>query len=416
MVEVRRARLGVAHLLAWIAYGAATVALVTAAVRAGATLALALGLAAALVAAALGLLAAGLLVSPRGRPPAQPMPGARERALAVLAAAIALLALAGAAAVVMLGRPLGPLPTALLGLAAGVQAGAMMGAGEADAGLAPRVRPAPTLFAAAVGAGMVAAAPLVPGVDLGILLLLAAFLQLCAIGVLAAAPAKGDRQQQAPGGTAASPASESRGGPGRRLRVAALGLVALAAAGAAAIASLRPALSAIGADEPNPAGPAALTLAIGALAGPPLARLAERLLAGRQVAAVATLGGVAGLAAPIARPGASDLVAAALLGIALAASVAVLELARRSLARPAPAAPAFVALAGAAGAALAGLLLWAVPVPDVVLGAALACLIAGLGAWAPGAGLVAADARDGRRNRGRRDDAKGSSPSAPPFN
>ncbi len=51
--------------------------------------------------------------------------------------------------------------------------------------------------------------------------------------------------------------------------------------------------------------------------------------------------------------------------------------------RPAPAVPAILALAGAAGAAVAALLLAAVPVPDVVLGAAIACLVAALGAWAP---------------------------------
>ncbi|RWR18254.1 hypothetical protein D8Y24_11605, partial [Agrococcus lahaulensis] len=138
-----------------------------------------------------------------------------------------------------------------------------------------------------------------------------------------------------------------------------------------------------GAEAPQPAWPAALTLALGALLGPPLAVLAERLLGARALPAVATLGGIAALAAPIARPGALDLVAAAFLGVALAASVALVELARRAGVRTAPATGAVLLFAGAVGAALAALLLAAVPLPDVVLGAALACVVAALGAWSP---------------------------------
>lgn len=121
---------------------------------------------------------------------------------------------------------------------------------------------------------------------------------------------------------------------------------------------------------------------LGALLGPPLARLAEQLPT-RAGATLATAGGAAALVAPIARPGTLDVVAATLLGVALAASVALVELARRRGARVRRPAPTLLALAGAAGAVLAALLLAAVPLPDVVLGAALACLVAGVGAWVP---------------------------------
>ena len=98
---------------------------------------------------------------------------------------------------------------------------------------------------------------------------------------------------------------------------------------------------------------------------------------------LATIAGAAALAAPIARPGVLDSVAAAILGVALAASIALIELARRAQLRLPRLLPPLLVLAGAAGAVLAALLLAAVPLPDVVLGAAIACLVAALGTWAP---------------------------------
>src|SRR5690606_30824785 len=109
-----------------------------------------------------------------------------------------------------------------------------------------------------------------------------------------------------------------------------LPLLGLAVAGAVALVALRPALSALGAAESQAAGPAALTLAIGGLVGPPLAGLVSGAGVRRGGALLASLGGAAALVAPIARPGALDLIAAAVLGVALAAAVALTELARRS--------------------------------------------------------------------------------------
>ncbi|GAA1424689.1 hypothetical protein GCM10009640_21430 [Agrococcus citreus] len=160
-------------------------------------------------------------------------------------------------------------------------------------------------------------------------------------------------------------------------------LLALAVAGAVALVALRPALSALGAAESQAAGPAALTLAIGGLVGPPLAGLVSGAGIRRGGALLASLGGAAALVAPIARPGALDLIAGAVLGVALAAAVALTELARRSGVAIPPKGVAALLFAGSLGALVAGLLLAAVPLPDVVLGASIACLVAGLGAWAP---------------------------------
>ncbi|MBO1770512.1 hypothetical protein JQT67_09990, partial [Agrococcus sp. TF02-5] len=250
--------------------------------------------------------------------------------------------------------------------------------------LAPAVRPAPTLLAAVGGTALAAAAPLVPTLDVAAVLVVAAGAQLLALGAAVSARPEPTAAEPAP-----EPAGAARAPVSLPLAARVLALALLAAAGAGVIAALRPALSAIGADDPEPAAPIALTLALGAILGPPLARLAERLPRRRAAAVVATLGGIAALAAPIARPGALDLAAATLLGIALAASVALVELARRAHVRLAPATPALLALAAAAGAALAALLLGPVPVADVVLGAAIACLVASLGAWAPERGAAA---------------------------
>ncbi|MGC5076685.1 hypothetical protein [Agrococcus sp. DT81.2] len=366
-MPARRARLGLAHALAWTAIGLAMTAIATDALRHdGGSLALAFGGALAAAGAAVGLLL------PR-------IAGARPLALA--AGVVAALAIAAAAALALFGEPVGVAPVAALGLAAGAHSAAMAAAAVRDPTLAPRVRAAPTLLAAAVGAAFVAAAAPSPAITFWALLATAVALELLSLALLAVAGSGAwpqglgsgirDRVQGMPAVAAPAPR-------------ALLGLLVLAAAGAVAMAALRPALSALGADEPAPAGPAALTLAIGAVAGPPLARLAERLLPRpRAAAALATLGGVAALAAPVARPGALDLAAAAVLGCALAAAVALAELARRSELGLSRATPAVLALAGAAGAALAGLLLAAVPLPDAVLAAALACLVAGLGMWAP---------------------------------
>ncbi|KAA6436362.1 hypothetical protein FQ330_02850 [Agrococcus sediminis] len=399
-----------AHALAWAALGAAAASTAADAVgREGSPVALALGAAVAVAAAALALLVLAL-------------PGARRlapRAAMAVGAALALAALAGAAALALLEQPIGVLPAAALGLAAGLQLHGSAAAAATEPALAPRVRPAPTLLAAALGTALVAGAAML-GVPTGAQLAGAAVLQLGALALAiaagrAASPAAvgADADERLPEGDAHG--ADPRPLDPRPLDPQALGLLALAAAGAAAIAALRPALSALGAESPQPAWPAALTLALGALLGPPLAVLAERLLGARALPAVATLGGVAALAAPIARPGALDLVAAAFLGVSLAASVALVELARRAGVRTAPATGAVLLFAGAAGAALAALLLAAVPLPDVVLGAALACLVAALGAWSPTLARSVPDARDGRRNWGRGDDPKGSSLPAPPF-
>lgn len=370
-----RARSAIAHALAWIGFGAGSAALAMVALAAGSPGALALGSAAALAGAALGLLVAPLLAR------SSTAAGA-SRLVALAAAALALAVLAAAATLLLLDVAPGLVLAPLLGLAAGTQLATAIAGAERDPSLAPAVRPAPTLLAPAAGTALAAAVPLVPTLDASAVLLVGAGAHLLALGLLVSV------RQDGSGGTAAPqeppvPAGAARQADGRPLAARVLALVLLASAGAGAIAALRPALSAIGTDEPLPAAPVALTLALGAILGPPLSRVAERLLGARAAAVVATLGGVAALAAPIARPGALDLVAAALLGIALAASVALAELARRALVRLAPATPALLALAAAAGAALAALLLGAVPVPDVVLGAAIACLVASLGAWVP---------------------------------
>ncbi|SDR93373.1 hypothetical protein [Agrococcus carbonis] len=405
----RRARLGIGHALACLAHGVAVAALVTdAASRPGAAVALALGAACAVAAAAVGLLA----------PPRVP-----TRALLVAAAALAVVAAAAGGALALLDLPPHAGVAAALGLAAGLHTAAIVAAAESDPPLAPRVRPAPTLLAAGTGAALVAVAELVPQLAEGWPLVVAAVLQLAALAVgassgasasdaepdaLASAAAEHAHPAPALGGTlattgseraataaaapprGASDTSDELGASGRSTAGRAplgapaplLALLALAVAGATALAALRPALSAIGVEQPQPAGPLALTLMLGALLGPPLARLAEQLPT-RAGATLATAGGAAALVAPIARPGTLDVVAATLLGVALAASVALVELARRRGARVRRPAPTLLALAGAAGAVLAALLLAAVPLPDVVLGAALACLVAGVGAWVP---------------------------------
>lgn len=412
-VAARRARLGIGHALAWVAYGLAAGALTTDALgRDSAPLALALGAACAVAAAALGLdmLGIGLRAigagdggarRSRGRDTPVLAPNA-PRTLQIVAAIVATAALAVAGALALLDQPPHLAVCGALGFAAGAHTTAMRAQVAADPPLAPRVRPAPTLLAAAVGVALVAALALLPvlgattatasrdgttivavpaaaaSLGMGIALIAAAVLQLIVIG-LAAAPSRAQQAPSAAGAAEAQPAARATGAqPGR------LALLAIAAAGLTALAALRPALSAIGTDDPQPAGPLALTLAIGALLGPPLAMLADRSAA-RAAAILATVGGVAALAAPIARSGALDWVAAAVLGVALAASVALIEHARRTGVRLANGAAALVLLAGATGAGIAALLLLqAVPLPDVVLGAALACLLASIGAWAPG--------------------------------
>ncbi len=371
-MPARRARLGLVHAVAWVAVGIALTATATDALRAdGGSLALAFGGASFAAGAGAGLLA------PRR---------ARSASLALVAAGLAALATAAAGALALAGQPVGIAPVAALGLAAGLQLAAVAAAGEADPPLAPRIRPAPTLLAAAVGAALVAAAALLPALPLGALLLAAAALQVLALALLVAGGPGSGSWTRAFGSASHDRVDDAAAAPTGRAGLPLQGLLALAAAGAVALAAVRPALSALGADDPQPAGPAALTLLLGALAGPPLARLAERLLPPRRAAAaLATLGGVAALAAPLARPGALDLVVAAVLGVALAACVGLAELARRAQLRLPRATPAVLALAGAAGAALAGLLLAAVPLPDAVLAASLACVVAALGAWAPGA-------------------------------
>jgi hypothetical protein len=390
-VATRRARLGTGHAVAWVAFGLIAAALVTDALgRDSASLALALGAACALAAAAV---AVGVL----GAVAAREAPGGRTdapRGLLLVSAAIAAAAAAGAAALALLDQPPHVAVAAALGLAAGAQITAVRAQVVADPLLAPRVRPAPTLLAAAAGVALVAlAAPL----GAGIALIAGALLQLIALALAVAMPSAAGSSPEGPPPRSRSarstsalsegplpPSGAPRAGLLGELTVqpALLALLAVAAAGLAALAALRPALSAIGAGDPQPAGPIALTLALGALLGPPLAMLAERT-AGRSAAVVATVGGAAALVAPIARPGVLDWVAAAILGVALAASVALAELVRREGDRLATRAIALLLLAGAAGAGLAGLLLQAVPLPDVVLGAALACLVAAVGVWAP---------------------------------
>ncbi|MCH1882044.1 hypothetical protein [Agrococcus sp. ARC_14] len=370
-MAARRARLGIGHALAWIAYGLVAAAVMTDAVaRDSAALTLALGATCAVAAAAIGLLAP-VRIAPR--------------ALLIAAAGVAAAAAAVAGALALLDQPPHPAIAAALGLAAGVHTAAIRDAVVADHLLGLWVRPAPTLLAAAAGVALVATIVAVPGSSLlpAIALVVAAGLQLVALGLVVAS----GRAPADPVGSSASALPESADREAAPSAAMAppplLALLAIAAAGAVAIVALRPGLSAIGTDEPQPAGPLALTLALGALLGPPLAVLAGRS-GGSAATVLATVGGGAALIAPIARPGVLDLVAAAVLGVALAASIALAELARRSGVRLARGATALIVLAGAAGAGVAALLLAAVPLPDVVLCAALACLVAGVGVWAPG--------------------------------
>ncbi|ROR65245.1 hypothetical protein [Agrococcus jenensis] len=347
-----RARLGLAHALACASWGAAAV-LVASQPIAPASLALGGAVAA-------GTAAIGVLLPLR----------ARARSVVVGALVLSLVAVVAVAVASLLA---GELHTAVLvaplAAAAGMHARAMSAAGAADPSLAPRVRLAPSLLGLAGGAALVAAAAAL-GQPALVVLAVVALLELAALALLVR-PAADVEPESAPAATGSAP-------PARLLP-----LLAVAVAGAAAVVALRPALSALGADEPQPAGPAALTLAIGGLAGPPLARLVARLGLGRGGALLATLAGAAALVAPIARPGALDVLSAAVLGIGLAAAVALAELARRSGVTFAPRAVTLLLLAAALGAAIAALLLTSVPLPDVVLGASIACLVAGLGAWAP---------------------------------
>ncbi|SFS08110.1 hypothetical protein SAMN04487783_1051 [Agrococcus baldri] len=378
-MATRRARLGSGHALAWVAHGLAAAALVTDALgRERAPLALAFGAACALAAAALAIAVLGAVSARAGTAP---------RALLLAAATVAAIAAAGAAALALLDQPPHLAVAAALGLAAGVQIAGVRAQVAADPVLAPRVRPAPTLLAAAAGVALVAVAAASSALGVSIALIAAALLQLVIAALATASNPPSDRVDgPVPDqGTRHNRSSDLEGvRAAETAQPALLALLAIAAAGLTALAALRPALSAIGADHPQPAGPIALTLALGALLGPPLAMLAERA-GGRSAAVLATVGGAAALAAPIARPGVLDWVAAVVLGVALAASVALAELARRAGHRVATGATALLLLAGAAGASLAALLLHAVPLPDVVLGAALACLVAAVGVWAPSA-------------------------------
>lgn len=359
-MAARRARLGLTNALAWVAFGLAATALVTDALtRDGGPLTLALGTAGATAGAALGLLTPAA-VAPRAR--------------LLVAGSLAVLACAAGGALALLEQPPHFAIIAALGVAAGVHTSASRTVAAADASLGPRLRPAPTLLAAAVGASLTAAAGLLPTNAMGIALIAAAGLQLVALGIVAAT-VQPDPIAPAGARTAAPPIAPR----------ALLALLAVAAAGAGALAALRPGLSSIGVTDASPAGPIAVTLAVGALLGPPLAMLADRIGAAA-AATLAVVGGGAALIAPIARPGVLDVIAAVVLGLALAAAVALAELARRAEQRLATGATALVVLSGAAGAGLAGLLLTAVPLSDVVLGAAMACLVAGVGMWAPGVG------------------------------
>lgn len=362
-MAARRARFGLANALAWVGFSLAATALVTDAIaRDGGSFALPFGVAAATAGAALGLLT----------PAAVPM-----RTRLIVAGSLALLASAGGGALALLQQPPQLAIVVALGIAAGVHTSAISVAAAADTTLAPRVRPAPTLLAAAVGASLMAVAGLLPADGTAIALIAAACLQLFVIALAVAAVTAEPEIASADGPRAAARDRAPIAPP------ALLILLAIAAAGAGALAALRPSLSTIGADDPSPAGPVAITLAIGALLGPPLAMLADRVGA-EAAAALAVVGGGAALIAPIARPGVLDLIAAVILGVALAAAVALAELARRAEQRLAAGATALLVLAGAAGAGIAGLLLTAVPVPDVVLGAAMTCLVAGVGMWTPG--------------------------------
>lgn len=350
-MPARRARLGLAHALVWMSWGAAAALVAEQPIPPSS---FAFGVAVAAVTAAIVM-----LIPARMR--------RRIGATALIGSATAIAVCAFSSALV------GTLQVALLvpwlAASAAGYARASAAAAVADPTLAPAVRPSPTLLALALGAAAVAGAAALGVPSLAVLVAIAA-LQLGAVVLLVGATVASTPRRE--------PDPEPSSPPARLLP-----LLGLAVAGAAALIALRPALSSLGAAESQPAGPAALTLVIGALAGPPLARLVSRLGLARGGALLATLGGAAALVAPIARPGALDLIAAAVLGVALAAAVALTEIARRSgVAIPAKGV-AVLLLAGAIGAMIAGLLLSAVPLPDVVLGASIACLVAGLGAWAP---------------------------------
>lgn len=352
-MPARRARLGLPHALAWIGWGAAAALVAQQPVPAST-----LGLLGAVVAGAAAL---GMVLPQRATP--------RATSMAALILTVVVVGVCAATAALQGALEPAVLAPWLAGSAA-MHSRAMMRAGAADPALAPGVRPAPTLLALGAGAGLVAGAAALGVPALAVLGVVAA-LHVAAI-VLLARPAAPVPAEPAPGAELSPP-------PARLLP-----LLALAVAGATALAALRPALSATGAEHPQPAGPAALALVVGGLAGPPLARLIAPLGMRRGGALLATIAGAAALAAPIARPGALDLVAAAALGLALAGAVALAELARRSGVAIPPRLAALLLVGGGLGAAIAGLLLTAVPVPDVVLGASIACLVAGLGAWAPG--------------------------------
>lgn len=404
-MAVRRARLGLVNALAWVAFGLAATALATDALsRDGGSLMLALGTAGAIAGAALGLLTPAI---------------ASIRTRLLLAGSLVLLACAAGSALARLQQPPHFAVVVALGVAVGVHTSAIRAATAADASFAPRVRPAPTLLAAAVGASLTAAAEVLPLDATGITLLLAAGLQPAVLALssrvvtgtgtaepVAAAPSAaatvdhvgtGDSKPShariraaAPHSVDLSPAHVPGAGAPHRAPIAPpalLALLAVAAAGVGALVALRPGLSMIGATDASPAGPIPITIAIGALLGPPLAMLADRIGAAA-AATLAVVAGCASLIAPIARPGVLDVIAAVVLGVALAAVVALAELARRAEQRLATGATALVVLSGAAGAGLAALLLTAVPLPDVVLVAAMACLVAGVGMWAPGVGAL----------------------------
>lgn len=345
-----RARLAVAHALAWTGFGTALELAAQAVVPASS---LALG---AAVVVAVGALA--LVVPVRAAP-------ARQAAVAVVVALGWAVSLAVSALVSVEPERLALLSIVVAPMAMHVRA-TLAAIDEAPA-LAPAVRIAPTLLALAAGAALVAASDAL-GLPLLVPLALLAALLAAAAALLLTTPVDAHR------------AEPPRPAPLGRTWA----LLAIGAAGAVAVVALRPALSALGEVEPQPAGPSALALALGALLGPPLARLAERLPASVAVPTLATVAGAAALAAPVARPGLADLLAAAVLGLGVAALVALAEVARRAGLRLSPGQLALLALAGAAGAGVAALLLTAVPLTDVVLGAAIACLVAGLGAWAPG--------------------------------
>ncbi|MGM1030367.1 MAG: hypothetical protein ACQEWM_10970 [Actinomycetota bacterium] len=348
-MPARRARLGLAHALASAGWGAAAALVVQQPLPPSSL---------ASVGAVAAALAAIVLLLPARR-------GARARSIGGLG--VSVLAIAASAALSSAGPLLVPVLIPWLTGGAVLHGRAMLDAAAADPALAPRVRPAPTLLALGVGAAAGGGASALAIPVLAVLLAIAA-LQLGALVLVIRSPE-----------VAAAPRTTTVAALPARL----LPLLGLAVAGATALAVLRPALSSIGVEESQPAIPVALTLLLGGLLGPPLASAISRLGLGRGGAVLATLGGAAALVAPIARPGALDLVVGAVLGVALAAAVALAELARRAgVVIPARGVAVLLA-AGAVGGIVATALLTIVPLPDVVLGASIACLVAGLGAWAP---------------------------------